>query len=105
MHIVELGEQQLTQRDAAGGAVTRHRIGVRDKIAIECEQDAHLLGEESNRHVGCCASAVEDVEQMRRQAFMQREAAGRTDVHPVALQAIGQRAVALVDRGADPGPF
>jgi hypothetical protein len=103
MHIVELREQQLTQRDAAGGAVTRHRIGVRDKIAVECEQDAHLLGEESNRRVGRSASAVKDVEQMRRQAFVQGEAAGRTDVHPVTLQAIGQGAVTLVDRGADPG--
>ena len=36
---------------------------------------------------------------------MQGEAAGRTDVHPVALQAIGQRAVALINRGADPGSF
>src|SRR3954454_6924855 len=36
-----------------------------------------------------------------RQAFVQ----GRTDVHPVALQAIGQGAVALKNRGGDPTSF
>ena len=34
---------------------------------------------------------------------MQREAAGWTDVHPVALQAITRGAVALVDCRTDPG--
>jgi hypothetical protein len=34
---------------------------------------------------------------------MQREAAGWTDVHPVALQPITGGAVAIVDRRTDPG--
>ena len=105
MQIVDLGEQQLAQGDAAGGAMARDRIGAGDEIAVEGEQRAHLLGEEANRRVGRSAGAVKDLEEMRRQAFMQSAAAGRTDMHPVALQAVGQGAVTLVDCSADPGSF
>jgi hypothetical protein len=49
------------------------------------------------------AGAVEDVEQVRRQALVHHKAAGRADMHAVALQPIVDGAVALVDRGTDPG--
>ena len=62
-----------------------------------------MFGKEAHRRIGSSASAVEDLEQMRRQALVQGAAAGRADMHPIALQAIGQGAVAFIDRGADPG--
>ena len=47
------------------------------------------------------AGARKRLEQMRRQALVQRPAAGRIDVDAVALNAIRARAVALVDCDAD----
>jgi hypothetical protein len=35
MNVFELGEQQVAQRDAAGGAVPCDRIVVGDEIAVE----------------------------------------------------------------------
>jgi len=103
MHVLDPGQQHLRQGDAARGAVAGDRVGAGDEVAFESEQHSHLLGEEAHRHARRAAGAVEDVEQVRRQALVHRKAAGRADMHAVALQPIVDGAVALVDRGTDPG--
>src|SRR5271167_3453464 len=103
MHIIELRQQYLAQCDATGRAVACNRIGTGNEIPIERKQQAHLLGKESHCRGWRTAGAVEYLEQMRRQALMQSEAAGWADVYAVALQAVGWGTIALVDGSADPG--
>jgi hypothetical protein len=105
LDVVEPGQQNLPQRDAACGTVARNRIRGLYKLALETEQLAHLFGEEADRVVRRPARSIEDVERLGRQAFMQARAAGRTDVNPVALQSVRGRAVALVDGRADADAF
>jgi len=83
--------------------VAGDRVGAGDEVAFESEQHSHLFGEEAHRRARRAAGAVEDVEQVRRQALVHRKAAGRADMHAVALQPIVDGAVALVDRGTEPG--
>jgi hypothetical protein len=71
MHIVELRQQHLAQRYAARGAVACDWIGAGNEIPVELQQQAHLLGKEAHRRGGCPAGPIKDLEQMRRQAFMQ----------------------------------
>src|SRR6202008_3872995 len=103
--VVEAGEQGLSQRDAAHRAMLGYRITLlrQHHLALEREQHPHLLGQETPRAARLAASAVEDVEQLRRQAGVERAAAGRIDVHAIALHPIGEGAVALVDRDAHAG--
>src|SRR5215472_608138 len=101
--VVKPGQQHLPQGDTARGAVAGDRVCAGDEVAFEGEQHPHLLGEEAYRHIRCATGAVKDVEETRGQALVQGKAAGRADRHAVALQAIVDGAVALVDRGADPG--
>src|SRR5438128_2213354 len=91
----------VAEEGDATGTMAGDRIGAGNEIAVEGEQ-AHPLDEEAHRHVGRAAAAVEDLEQMRRQALMQGEAAGWADVHPVALQAVAKGAITLVNRRTDP---
>src|SRR5262249_5569204 len=50
------------------------------------------------------AGGQEGGEDLRRKARMQRPAARGVDVHPVALEAVGRGAVALVDGDLDAAP-
>jgi len=102
MHVVELRQQHLAQRDAARGAVAGDRIGARNKISVERKQQAHLFGEKAHCRGRRPAGPVEDLEQMRRQALIQGEAAGWADAHSVALQAVGRGSITLVDSRGDP---
>ncbi len=90
---------RLADRWRAIGSVELH------KLALETEQFTHLFGEEADRVVGRSARSVEDVEQLGRQAFMQARAAGWADVNPIALQAIGRRAIAFIHGRADAAAF
>jgi hypothetical protein len=105
LNVVEPGQQNLPQRDAACGTMTGDRIRRLHKVAVETEQLAHLFGEEADRVVGRSARSVEDVERLGRQAFMQARAPGRADVNPITLQAIGERAIAFIHGGADATAF
>ena len=73
------------------------------KISVEREQHFHLLGDEAKASRRPAASARERFEQRRRQAFVQREAAGGIDMHAIALHAVGAGAVAFIRGGADAG--
>src|SRR5215469_7147897 len=82
----------------------RHAVAVellRRVHALEREQDFALLGDEADALTGLAAGPREDIEQIRRQTFVQRAAAGRLDMHAIALDAIGAGAVALIDGDAD----
>jgi hypothetical protein len=101
-HAFEPGQQHLPQRDATDRAMLRN--------GVEALRRIHLIGREENLSMLCdeadafgrlAASPREGVEQMRRQAFVQRGTAGRIDVHAIALDAICARAVALIDRDTD----
>src|SRR5215472_512898 len=73
--------------------------------SVEREQHFHLLGNKTDALRRPAASARERFEQWRRQAFVQREAAGRIDMHAITLHAVGAGAVAFIDDGADTGFF
>ena len=104
MHnVVEAGQQHLAQRDPTYRAMPGDSIALLHHVAPDREQHLHLLGEEMHGMRGLAASAVEGVEQMRRQTGVQRAAAGWIDVHAIALQAIGEGTVALVDGDAHAG--
>src|SRR6516225_9903201 len=72
---------------------------------VEREQHFHLLGDETDAFCGPAASVREHFEPRRWQAFMQREAAGRIDMHAITLHAVGAGAVAFIDGSADAGFF
>ena len=74
MHIVEPRQQHLAQRDAARRAVVCDRIGADNEIPVERKQQAHLFGEKAHCRGRHSAGAVEDREQMRRQALVQARA-------------------------------
>src|SRR5262249_1728374 len=101
MNLVKLGHQHLPQRDAADRAVPRDRTVVLHHRGVDRQQRLHVLGDKVDRAPGLAASAIERIEQVRRQALVQRKAAARTDVDAIALQAARERLVALIDRGAD----
>ena len=75
--IVEPGEQNVPQRDAAHRAMLADRIGLlrRHQLALEGEQHPHVLGHETECPTGLAAGAVEQLEQVRRQAGVQGAAA------------------------------
>src|SRR5215472_6827583 len=73
--------------------------------SVEREQHFHLLGDEADASRGPAASARERFEQSWRQAFVQREAAGRIDMYAITLYAVGAGAVAFIDGSADAGFF
>jgi len=68
---------------------------------IDREQHLSMLCDKADAFGWLAAGARKGVEQMRRQAFMQRGTARRIDVHAVALDAICAGAVALIDRDTD----
>src|SRR6516165_6969433 len=101
-HAFEAGQQHLPQRDAADRAMLRNGVETLRRIhLIDGEQDLRVLGEEADAFGRLAAGARKGVEQMRRQALMQRNTASRIDVHAIALDAICGRAVALIDRDTD----
>ena len=100
---IKLCEENLRQPRPADGPVLGDGIVLPHHLAFEGKQHLHVFRHEVDRAPRLAAGAVEQVEEMRRQAGAERAAAGRIDVHAVALQPIGGRAVALVDRGADAG--
>src|SRR2546430_17349675 len=73
---------------------------LRHHLAFEGEQHLHLFGEKADRAARLAAGAVEHLEQLRWQAGVERAAAGRIDVHAIALHAVGERAITLIDRDA-----
>ena len=73
--------------------------------AVEREQHFHLLGNETDAFRRLAASARKRFEQRRWQAFVQRVAAGRIDMHAITLHAVGAGTVAFIDGGVDPGFF
>jgi hypothetical protein len=85
-----------------GVALTNQLPGI---VEAEGEQQPHALSHKTDAARGLAAGARERLEQMRRQAFVQRTTAGRIDVHPIALHAVGAGAVALIDGDADTGLF
>jgi hypothetical protein len=106
--VLKAGQQYLPQGNTAHRAMLRHALvpEARWRISsVEREQHFHLLGDEADAFRGPAASARERFEQRRWQAFVQCEAAGRIDMHAVALHAVGARAVAFIDCGAHAGFF
>ncbi len=100
-NVIEPGKQDPPQHCAAHGAMLGDRVLRAHQLTVDREQHLHLLGHEAERLVRFAAGAIEDVEEVRREAGMERAAAGRIDMHPIALQAVRQRAIALVGRDAD----
>src|SRR5262249_36728737 len=106
--VLEAGQKNLPECDPAHRAMLRHAVPseLRWRISsVEREQHFHLLGDEADAARGPAASARERLEQRCRQAFVQREAAGRIDMHAIALYAVGAGAIAFIDGSADPGFF
>jgi hypothetical protein len=89
---IKLCEENLPQPRPADGPVLGDGIVLPHHLAFEGKQHLHVFRHEVDRAPRLAAGAVEQVEEMRRQAGAERAAAGRIDV-----------AVALVDRGADAG--
>ena len=116
MHrVLEPAEQHPPQRDPAHRTMLGHAVIGRGILGhgalgnalrlgkVERQQRLHLLGDEADAVRWLAAGALEGIEQVWRQAFVQGAAAGRIDVHAIALQATRGRAVALVERDADAG--
>ena len=106
--VLEAGQQYLPQGNAAHRTMLRHALAPEPwgRISsVKREQHFHLLGNETDAFRRLAASARERFEQRRWQAFVQREAAGRIDMHAIALHPIGAGAVAFIDGGADAGFF
>src|SRR5262249_14760982 len=106
--VLEARQQCLPQRDTAHRTMLRYAVApeARWRISsIEREQHFHLLGDEADASRGPAASARERFKQSCRQAFVQREAAGRIDMDAITLHPVGPGAVAFIDSGADAGFF
>src|SRR5215469_653908 len=106
--VLEARQQYLSERDSAHRTMLRHALApeARWRIAsVEREQHFHLLGNETDAIRRLAASPRKRFEQRRWQAFVQREAAGRIDMHAITLHAVGAGTVAFIDGGADPGFF
>jgi hypothetical protein len=100
---VEARQQNLPQGDPADRAMLADGVALAHEVAADRQENTHPLGQKPNATAGPAAGAIEQAEQMRRQAGMQGAAAGRVDVHPIALHPIGRRVVTLVDRDTDAG--
>src|SRR6516164_2135899 len=74
----------------------RHAPEARWRISsVERKQHFHLLGNETDAFRRLATSARKRFEQRRWQAFVQREAPGRIDMHAITLHAVGAGAVAF----------
>ena len=101
-HAFEPRQQHLPQCDATDRAMLRNGVEALRRIhLIDREQDLSVLGDKADAFGRLAAGARKGVEQMRRQAFVQRGTASRIDVHAIALDTICARAVALIDRDTD----
>src|SRR5262249_39975074 len=106
--VLEARQQYLPQRDTAHRTMLRYAVApeARWRISsIEREQHFHLLADEADASRRPAARAREPFEQSCRQAFVQREAAGRIDMDAIALHAVGAGAGGFIDGRADAGFF
>src|SRR5262249_61777111 len=88
---LEAGQQYLPQGNTAHRTMLRHALAPEPRwraSSVEREQHFHLLGNETDALRRLAASARERVEQRRWQTFVQREAAGRIEVHAITLQPV-----------------
>jgi hypothetical protein len=72
---------------------------------VERKKHFHPFGDKANPLRGLAAGAYESIEQWCRQALVQGEAAGGTDMNAIALHAVGASAVTFVDGDAHAGLF
>ena len=104
--VLEAGQQYLPQGNTAHRAMLCHASAPETRwriSSIEREQHFHPFGDETDAFCRLAASAREHFELRCWQAFMQREAAGRIDMHAITLHTVGAGSVAFIDSGTNAG--